>query len=117
MSGIRAANQLSLSPAVCSEATDEAAHLVVIANEEHFQGLRMGAEQKADFQPRPAFKYVLLQPADRDSCMKAWLAEAFGQDSQCLFRSCHIRVAQGLEGGEKARAEQDGGFSHVLAFP
>ena len=112
-----ALNELSLSPAVGSEAADEAAHLVMIAHEEHLQGLRMGAEQKADFQPRPAFKYILLQPADRDSCMKVWSAEAFGQDAQGLFRSCQIRVAQVLERGEKARAEQDGGFSHVLAFP
>ena len=49
--------------------------------------------------------------------MKVRLAKAFGQDSQRVFRPRHVRVAQVLERGEKARAEQDGGFSHVLALP
>ena len=59
-----ALNELSLSPAVWSEAANEAAHLVVLPHEEHFQGLRVGSEQDSEFQPRPAFKYILLQPAD-----------------------------------------------------
>ena len=45
--------------------------------------------------------------------MKVRLAKAVRQDSQRLFRTGHIRVAQVFERVEKARAEQDGGFSHV----
>ena len=45
--------------------------------------------------------------------MKVRLAKTFGQRQQGLFRPLQIGVAQVLERGEKARVEQDGGFSHV----
>jgi len=49
--------------------------------------------------------------------MAVRLAKAVGKDSQCSFHPGHIRVVQLFERGKKARTEQDGGFSHVLAFP
>ena len=93
-----------------SEPANEPPHFVMIAHEENFQRLRIDAKQEAYLQPSPAFKYILPQPADRDSGMQARLAKALGQDSQCLFRPCHIRVAQVLKRGAKAGAEQDGKF-------
>jgi hypothetical protein len=84
---------------------NEASHLVVAAHEENFQSLRVGAEQEAKFQPSPAFKDILPQAPDGDSGMEVRLAEAIWQDSQRLFCPGHIRVAQVLERGEKARVE------------
>jgi hypothetical protein len=88
----------------------------MIAHEKDFQCLRVGAEEKADFQTRTAFKYILSQSPDGDSRMEVRLAEAVGQNSQCLFRPAHVCVAQFLEFGQKARAEQNGRFSHVSVF-
>ena len=34
-------------------------HVVMAANKENLQGLRVGAEEEADFQAGPAFKYIL----------------------------------------------------------
>jgi len=97
----------------CSEAANEAANVVMTAHEENIQSLRVGTDQDANLQSRPAFKYILPQPTDRDSCMTVRLAKAVGQDSQCLFHPSHIRAAQILERGEKTRAEKNGGFNHV----
>ncbi len=95
---------------VRSELADEATHFVMIAYEEDLQRLGAGTEEYPNFQPRPAFKDILPQPADRDSRVKMRLAKAVRKDSQCLFRPVDIRVAQLFEGGEKARADQDDGF-------
>ena len=95
---------------------DEAPYLVMTAYEENFQSLGVGTEQESNFQTRPAFKDIFPQPPNGDSGMKVRLAEAVGQDSQRLLHPGHIRVAQVLERGEKARAEQNGGFSHVSVF-
>ena len=48
--------------------------------------------------------------------MKMRLAETVGQNSQRLFHPAHVRVPQAFESGQKARVEQDGGFSHVSVF-
>ena len=48
--------------------------------------------------------------------MKMRLAETAGQDSQRFFHPAYVRVAQVFESGQKARVEQDGGFSHVSVF-
>jgi hypothetical protein len=74
------------------------------------------AEQEANSQTRAAFKNVLPQPSDGDSGMEVRLAKAFGQDSQCLFRPFQVLRGKVLERGQKARAEQDGGLSHVSVF-
>jgi len=87
----------------------------MISHEENFQSLRVGAEQKADFQSCPAFKYILPQAPDGDPRVKVWLAEAVGQDSQCSLHPAYIGVAQVFKPALKAATEQDGGFSHVSA--
>jgi hypothetical protein len=50
------------------------------AHEEYFQSLRVSAEQEADFQACPAFKYILPQAPDGDPRANVWPAEAVGQD-------------------------------------
>jgi hypothetical protein len=87
------------------------------ADEEEFQGLPAGAEKEANFESRAAFKYILSQPADGNARVKVWPAKTFGQYLQGRFHPRHFRVAQMLERGKKARAEQDGGFSHVSVCP
>jgi hypothetical protein len=88
----------------------------MVARKENLQSLRVGAEQEPDFQSSAAFKYILPYPPDGYSRVKVRPAEAVGQDSQSLFHTAHIRVAQILERGQKARTEQNGGFSHVSIF-
>jgi len=102
--------------AACSKVAHDPPHLFVVTHEENLQSLRMGAEQEADLQARAAFKNVLSQPPDGDSGMEVRLAEAVGQDSQSLLHTDYIRQAQVLDRGQKAWAEQDGGFSHVSVF-
>ncbi len=81
----------------------------MIAHEENIQSLRVGTEEDAQLQTRPAFKYILPQPADRDSGMQVRPAKAVGKNSQGLFHPVRVRLAQFSERGKKARAVQDGG--------
>jgi len=87
------------------------------SHEESLQRLRPGTEQEADFQACAEFKDILAQSPDGNAGMRMRLAETIGQGSQRLFRPVHFGVTQLLERSVETRAEQDGGFSHVSAFP
>ena len=73
--------------------TNNPPHVIMTTNEENFLRLRVGAEQEANFQSRPAFKYALPQLTDGNSAVEMRLAEAVGQDLQRLFHTSHVRVA------------------------
>ncbi len=88
--------------------TNETPHRVMIPHEENIQSLRVGTEEDAQLQAGPAFKDILPQPTDRDSCVPVRPKEV-GKDSQRLFHPVRVRLAQFSERGKKARAEQDGG--------
>ena len=83
---------------------NNAPHLVMAAHEKDLQRLRVGAKEKVNFQGRPAFEDLPLQPPDGDASMEMRLAEEFGQDAQRCSHPAHIRVVQVLERGQKPPA-------------
>jgi hypothetical protein len=88
-------------------------HLVMIADEENFQGLPAGAEQQPDLQSGPAFEHIISQPPDGNSRVKMRLAETIRERAQHLLDPGRIPAAKAVKRGEEARTEQDGGFSHA----
>lgn len=48
--------------------------------------------------------------------MKMRLAKTFRKQPQCLFHADNIGFAEAFDRGKKARAKEDGWFSHALVF-
>jgi len=106
----------SLLPADFSKVANDTPDLIVVAHKKMSRACALARNRQPHFQPRPALKDIVPQSPDGDAGMCVRLAETVGKDPQRLLHARHIRVAEVLERGEEARTEQDGGFSHGLAF-
>ncbi len=96
-----------------SKVLNDAAHFIVIACEEKFQGSRGLPEQQAHLQPGAALENVFPQPPDGNAAVSMRVAETVGNYLKRRFNAREIRLAQIFERGVKARGQDNGGFSHV----
>ena len=96
-----------------SKVLNDAAHFIVVAGKEKFQGARVVPEQQAHLQPGAALKNIFPQPPDGNAAVSVRMAETIGNCLKRRFNTREIRLAQIFERGLKARGQDDDGFSHA----
>jgi hypothetical protein len=96
---------------------DQTSNLIVIADEEKFQNVRILAKQQAQLQSGPAFEDVLSQLPDGNSGVRVGIAETIRNNLKSSFNAGKIRIAQVFERLAEARAEQNSRLRHASVFP
>ena len=96
-----------------SKVLNDAAHFIVVAGKEKFQGSGVVPEQQAHLQPGAALENVFPQSPDRNAAVGVRMAETVGNRLKRRFNAREIRLAQIFERGLKARGQDNGGFSHA----
>jgi hypothetical protein len=98
---------------VHSKVLNDAAHFIVVADKEKFQGSCVVPKQQAHLQPGAALENIFPQPPDGNATVSVRMAETIGNCLKRRFNAREIRLAQTFERGLKARGQDNGGFSHV----
>jgi hypothetical protein len=96
-----------------SKVLNDAAHFIVVAGKEKFQGSRVVPEQQAHFQPGAALENIFPQSPDGNAAVSVRMAETIRNCLKRRFNAREIRLAQIFERGVKARGQDNGGFSHA----
>lgn len=92
---------------------NDAAHFIVVAGKEKFQGSRVVPKQQAHLQPGAALENVFPQSPDGNAAVSMRVAETIRNCLKRRFNTREIRLAQTFERSLKARGQDNGGFSHV----
>lgn len=96
-----------------SKVLNDAAHFIVVAGKEKFQGSRVVPKQQAHLQPGAALENIFPQPPDGNPAVSVRMAETIGNCLKRRFNAREIRIAQTFERGLKARGQDNGGSSHA----
>ena len=96
-----------------SKVLNDAAHFIVVAGKEKFQGSRVVPKQQAHLQPGAALENIFPQSPDGNPAVSVRMAETIGNRLKRRFNAREIRLAQTFERGLKARGQDNGGFSHA----
>jgi len=84
---------------------NDAAHFIVVAGKEKFQGSRVVPKPQAHLQPGAALENVFPQLSDGNPAVSVRMAETIGDRLKRRFNAREIRIAQTFERGLKARGQ------------